>query len=299
MRRKPPFSGTEACGTDVAMSLPHERRHRTGGSDMKALGILVPGLLAGAIGACSTLDDGEEDRVGEAVDEQVAPPVPPAPPALTFSARYDSKLFINGVPNCGSLPVGLLQPWKNAAFLAFCKATAFNFNENPLSGALANPLDARIHGSAEAEWRCRVGNPAPIGPASAVALGTFGGPEPGGLMGVANQIGVRDQLLANGSYGFVFSGRPDPRAELIPQAIQPRLRSDIWNHLTASVTCGVDGRGLPKATVNYGFTATLFPSHRVWRITPKMAPRNTEALLFNVVQGALSNLWSLPAIPAP
>jgi hypothetical protein len=266
---------------------------------MKALRILVPGLLAGAIGACSALDDAEEDRVGEALDEQVAPPVPPAPPALTFSARYDSKLFIAGVPNCGSLPVGLLQPWKNAAYLAFCKATAATFNENPLTGALANPLDARIHGSAEAEWRCRVGNPAPIGPASAVALAAFGGPEPGGLMAVANQVGVRDQLLVNGSYGFVFSGHPDPLAEPIPQAIQPRLRSDVWNHLTASVTCGADGRGLPKATVNYGFTTTLFPSHRVWRITPKMGPRNTEALLFNIAQGALSNLWSLPAIPAP
>src|SRR5512143_3983068 len=122
---------------------------------------IAPIALATCLAACvAGSDSPPEPEVGEAELEQQAPP----PPVLTFSMKVHSKLFINGVPNCGAHPslFAGLAGW--AAWRAFCGLTARRYTENPPTGALVIPLDARILGIATASWRCQAGNAAPIGP---------------------------------------------------------------------------------------------------------------------------------------
>ena len=193
------------------------------------------------------------------------------------------------------LPTGVLgfDQAKQAAFFAFCRATSLG--ENPPSDANVAPLDARILSIGSGTWQCRAGQAAPFAGRFAGG-GSVGGPE-GAFVGIANAPAVRDQINANGSFGLVSSGHPNPFLEPAFQAFRPRARADIWNKLTAQITCGVDNRGMPTASLALTATFTRFPSHKIWR----RAPANAAAplLLFNRAQGSFSNLWWLPAVPAP
>jgi hypothetical protein len=254
--------------------------------------------LAAPLSGC--LDDPPPPETpGEAAQAQQA--APPPPRVLTFSEALRSKLFINGVPfgTCNhAAVVGLVAlPERIAAYLAFCKMTDLNYQENPPNGNPVNPLDARILGIATAQWRCQVGNAAPIAPANARGAGSVGGMEPLGLVGVANNVAIRDNILLNGTWGFVTSGKPNPLAEPAFQAHSFRANPDIWNRVQTSISCGVDAAGRPMSTKFYTLTSTFFPSHKVWSHTPSNAAAG--ALLFNVAQRNFSDLWSLPPIPGP
>src|SRR5262249_27528209 len=133
-----------------------------------------------------------------------------------------------------------------AQFFAFCRATSLG--ENPPSDANTVPLDARILSIGRGTWQCRAGQAAPFA-GSFVAGGSAGGLEAGGaLVGIANNPAVRDQINANGSFGLVSSGHPNPLLEGGFIYFRPRFRSDIWNKFTAQITCGVDNRGMPTST---------------------------------------------------
>jgi hypothetical protein len=227
-----------------------------------------------------------------------------APPVLNFSMKLATKLFINNSPfwdcvrSTGIVPIPTFNPAidtaRQAAFMAFCRATSLG--ENPPTDAPVVPLDARILSQAFLHWQCQAGNALPIN-GNIAGGGSVGGLEGGGaFVGIANAPAVRDNINLNGTFGLVSSGHPNPLAEPAFQAFRPRARSDIWNKITGTISCGVDARGQPTSSVRFAGQFTRFPSHKVWY----RAPINAAAvLLFNIPQGSFSNLWWLPAIPAP
>jgi hypothetical protein len=231
---------------------------------------------------------------------------PAAAIVATFSMRFEDKLFINTIPlaSCGPGAVlgfpGPNYPAQLAAYIAFCKATSLG--ENPPNGAIVAPLDARIRGGVDVTWRCdTTALPKPIGPTGVAPLAGAGGPEGPlilGIVGIVNPTLIRDQIVANTTFGAVISGHPNPWVEPLFQAQRLRGQPDIWHRLTGAITCGVDARGMPTSTVNLTLLSTPFPSHRVWYRSPIAAPA-PGALILNVPQGAFSALWFLPPIPAP
>jgi hypothetical protein len=263
---------------------------------MQSMRRLEAALLAAALVAgCQS-----QPQPGEA--EQSATACAP-PPVRTFSMKLTSKMFINTIPdaNCLSSAFRVAGPANlvgglagQAAFFAFCKKSSLG--ENPPSDNAPVPLDARILSMGTATWKCQAGIAAPFG-ASFRGLGSVGGQEPGGLVGVANAPGVRDNINANGTFGFVSSGHPNPVAEPAFQAFMLRARPDIWDKTTVKITCGVDGRGQPNSTIAFTGTFTAFPSHKIFRRIPANAA--APKLVFNVPQKLFSDLWFLPAIPAP
>ena len=224
---------------------------------------------------------------------------------LTFQPKYESKLYINNIPiiDCGPSAVrvvgggaGPATRAKRAAFVVFCRATSLG--ENPPNGAIVNPLDARIRGEVQLSFRCQVGNPLPLAPTSVTAGPTAGGPEGPGIVGVVNPPTTRNNLAANGGWGFVLSGHPNRLVEPAFQFFRARANPDIWHKFRATVTCGVDARGLPTATINRTMIRTWFPSHKVWFYAgPATAPPG--ALVNNRAQRSFGDLWFLPVVPAP
>src|SRR5258708_39491225 len=106
---------------------------------------------------------------------------------LTFTPKYESKLFIRTIPAADCLAsataiVGVLNPAMFAAFVAFCRATSLG--ELPPTGAVVVPLDARIRGEVDLKFRCQKGNATPIGPAPVTAGPTAAGLELGNLRGI-------------------------------------------------------------------------------------------------------------------
>ncbi len=224
---------------------------------------------------------------------------------LTFQPKYESKLYINNIPaaDCKASAVrvvgaGVLNLVKRAAFRAFCRATSVATNENPPTGAIVNPLDARIRGEVQLSFRCQVGNPLPLAPTFVVAGPTAAGPEGPGLVGVVNPPATRDDLAVNGGWGFVLSGRPNRLVEPAFQFFRARANPDIWHKFRATVTCGVDARGLPTATINRTMIGTWFPSHKVWFYAGS-ATAPPGALVNLWAQRSFGDLWFLPVIPAP
>jgi hypothetical protein len=224
---------------------------------------------------------------------------------LTFRPKYESKLFINNIPGADcrasalrvvGVGVGVVHLAKLAAFVPFC--IAGSLGENPPNGAIVAPLDARIRGEVTLGFRCQAGNPLPLGPTAVTPGPTAGGPEPLGRVGVVNPPATRDNLAANGGWGFVLSGHPHPLLEPAFWAFRVRVRPDIWHKFHATVTCGVDARGLPTYTINRTTIATWFPSHKVW-FYPGPATPPPGALNTNLAQRSFGDLWFLPAIPAP
>jgi hypothetical protein len=230
----------------------------------------------------------------------------PAAKIATFSVRFENKLYIGTIPLAQCDPVGvygkagvIANPGLVAAYMAFCAATSATQATvpPPPTGAIVVPLDARIRGGVDVQWRCQAGNPKPLGPTGTAALATAAGVEGPGINGIVNPTPTRDNIAANGTWGVVVSGHPNPKVEPVFQVLHVRARPDIWQHMTGTVTCGQDAKGNPTSRVNVVLSHTAFPSHRVWYRTPIKAA--AAALFFNVAQGAFSNLWALPAIPAP
>jgi hypothetical protein len=227
---------------------------------------------------------------------------------LTFSVRFEDKLFINTIPvqSCGTgavLGVPALPPdpayaARVAAYVAWCAATSLG--ENPPTGGLVNPLDARIRAGVDLSWACRAGNAAPVAPEGMARLATAGGiegPAALGIKGIDNPTALRDQILANGTWGAVFSGHPNPLVEPGFQVHRARGATDIWQRLSGTIRCATDAQGRPTSTVTYALQSTAFPSHKVWYRTPANAA--AAILSATVAQGSFSNLWFLPAVPAP
>jgi len=225
--------------------------------------------------------------------------------ALTYTAKYESKLFINTIPQAdcasSSLTINgvLATPATHAAFIAFCNLT--NLGENPPDGATPTPLDARIRGDVTLSFVCQVGNALPVAPASVTAGPTAAGiegPAALGILGALSPTGIRDQLIVNGGWGYVLSGRPNALVEPPFQRFQVRLNRHIWHRLAGTVACGVDARGLPTATITHTLSRTWFPSHKVWYLTPATAAR-PGALTYNRPQRSFEDLWTLPVVGAP
>lgn len=220
---------------------------------------------------------------------------------LTFSVRYEHKLFINTIPllSCGN-PGILLKAANFAAYIAFCQATSLG--ENPPTGAIiAPPLDARIRGEVTVRWRCQAGNAAPIGPTSVTVGPTAAGHEGPiilGILGTVTNPPTRDNIAANRTWGWVLSGSPNIFVEVSFQVHKPRIRTAIWDRLQGTIQCGVDANGNPTSTVTDLLTYTRFPSHRVWYHTP--APgAGVGVVHFNLAQGSFDELWVLPPVGVP
>ena len=196
--------------------------------------------------------------------------------ALTFTPRYEGKLFINTIPNvnCAASAMvrfpgaGAAAIARRAAFAVFCLGTPTDV-PNPVDGSIMTPLDARIAGGVHFKYQCNVNAPVPIPSApSIVGAPTAGGVEVDLVLtsidGVVNPVAPRNQLLA-GKWGYILSGHPAPILEPgFTAAGGARATPDIWQHYNGTVVCGVDNRGLPTSTLTNKVTATSFPSHRVW-----------------------------------
>jgi len=173
--------------------------------------------------------------------------------------------------------------------MTFCQASSLG--ENPPLPNIVAPLDARIRGGADVRWKCQSGNAAPV---------LFGGIDPlttASGTGIVNPITTRNNILANGTFGYVLSGHPNPIVEPRFQVHRFRANPDIWDKVTGTITCGTDKNNLPTSRVNTRYTTTLFPSHKLWFRTPAGAA--ATSILFNRPQGNFSDLWFLPIIPVP
>ena len=182
---------------------------------------------------------------------------------LTFTVKIEDKMFINTVPLAACNPAGIKLIWgiaDLAAYMAFCKATSLG--ENPPTPNIVTPLDARIKGGVDLSWKCQTGNPAPFA-GTITALPTAGGNEGPvilGILGVVNPTATRNNINANGSYGYVVSGRPNLIVEPGFQIHKVRLRTNIWDKITGNITCATDARGMPTSRYSYAYTGSLFPS---------------------------------------
>ena len=114
---------------------------------------------------------------------------------LTFSAKFEKKLFINTIPlaDCGTSTLTVngifTTPATHAAFIAFCKATSLG--ENPPDGSIPAapaPLDARIRGDVSLTYNCTVGNALPVAPATVTAGPTAGGVEGPAILGITGVV---------------------------------------------------------------------------------------------------------------
>src|SRR5207302_8954895 len=111
------------------------------------------------------------------------------------------------------------------------------------------------------------------------------------FLGVANPITTRNQILANGTWGFVSSGHPNPALEGGFQVHRRRARSAIWLHATGSMSCATDARGNPTSSVTFSLPAvTRFPSHRTYWYRINGPGPVFQGIAHNIAQGALSNL---------
>ena len=222
-------------------------------------------------------------------------------PKKSFTARLESKLFIGDIGwlDCGNpnfinpadyLP-GAFQA-RRAAYQAFCQATSLG--EDPPNGDIHNPLDARIRAGVGIDWTCEAGRSTPL-EANITAIATEGGWE-GPVKGVVNATAIRNNLVQSGTFGYVASGHPHPLVETAFQAFRLRNQPDIWQRITGSVSCDTNASGHPTAVLSTNIMRSPFPSHRLWwKRDANSAPR----LLFDQGQGLFSQLWSLPAVPAP
>ena len=233
----------------------------------------------------------------------------PNPPTcairLTYSQRVATKMFIGpiGLSQCDAAAV--IDPLPDdtydarlAAYNAFCLMTDLSFGEDPPTGDdLVDPLDARVTAVVDLFWVCEVGQAFPVD-AQVVPVASVGGPEPGGLTGVANPILVRNEIFVNGEWAIVSSGRPAVLGDAVFQAITPRSNVDIWHRVSGTISCGQDLQGLPTSTFTAGFdVATRFPSHRLYIST--IDGSLPEFVVDTIDQQALSNLWFLPSVGLP
>src|SRR5499433_497365 len=168
---------------------------------------------------------------------------------LTFDRQVRTKMFINTIPLSMCDPVGVLGPptgpaWlaKSAAYIALCKRTSLG--ENPPNGEIYSPLDARNLAIVSFRWQCQVGSFIPVNLGQVTPVGAFAGME-GPFMGTANPIATANQILADGTWGFVASGHPSLFVEPAFQAMRIRFRTNIWHRAAGRMSCGVDGRGNP------------------------------------------------------
>ena len=222
---------------------------------------------------------------------------------LTFDRQVRTKMFINTIPLNMCDPVGVLGPptgpaWlaKSAAYIALCKRTSLG--ENPPNGENYSPLDARNLAIVSFRWQCQVGSSIPVNLGQVTPVGAFAGME-GQFMGVVNPIATANQILADGTWGFVASGHPSLFVEPAFQAMRIRLRTNIWHRAAGRMSCGVDGRGNPTSTMNFRLSATHFPSHRSYLYDATVNPPAFQRVAHNKTQGFFSNLWYLPAVGSP
>jgi hypothetical protein len=225
-----------------------------------------------------------------------APPPVLAPPAqpqkLTWKGSFTTKLYIAGFPlnKCGTPTfVKLTGPKQIAKYAAFCLATAQSYKENPPKGDNnVNPLDARIWAKADLVIVCAPNKAVPDSGSIDVG-GTAAGKEVGPFGGVVETPRRRDQIAANGEYGFVTWGRPN--AALEPGFILaggPRAQRHIWNKVTGTATCKTGNDGKPSVSLTYKPDGTGFPSHKIWW---------NGKLAATIPQGTMSVLWELPPVP--
>lgn|GEM_PF-6326766 len=222
---------------------------------------------------------------------------------LTFNRQIRTKMFINNIPLNMCDPVGVLglptgPTWlaRSAAYVALCKRTSLG--ENPPNGENVSPLDARTLSIVSFRWQCQTGTSVPVNLGQVIPVGSFAGPE-GPFTGVVNPIDTANQILANGTWGFVSSGHPSPFVEPAFQAMRIRFRTNIWHRAAGSMSCGVDGRGNPTTTMNFRLSATHFPSHRSYLYDSAVEPPAFQRVVHNKTQGLFSNLWYLPAVGSP
>ncbi|MEM6996941.1 MAG: hypothetical protein AAF721_40940 [Myxococcota bacterium] len=228
---------------------------------------------------------------------------------LSWDFGLRTKMYIATVPAAGCDPITVLgkppllpsprYAAKAAAFLALCAGTNLAFAENPRTGDDPAPganLDARVLTKTDFKVTCEKGTPIPVA-GSVTSAGAIAGIEPPAFKATAFAPKVRDDLVKDGTFAFISSGKPHPVPDLSFQVIRPRARTTIWHKFGGSMGCSTDAQDNPKLTGTVRFDAfTSFPSHRAYQYD--RAGKQVKALTkSDVTQGAISGLWFLPAVP--
>jgi len=269
------------------------------GAAMYARTLALVAIVAGA-SACKI------ERQGVSRRSQAEDACPP--PEHTFLFRLMTKSYIGPLkigglgPNPGALPM------QKAAFLALAKATDISYGENPTRDGVKNGnVDHfRIGGSVDIEITCRGDE---IKSFTTRNLYQYsGGQEIGPIYGLTDAPQFDATLIKKGgnvmfpvdqdrvAIDFVISGRPNIGAEPAFQAIFPRLRTRIWNHVQGRIFCHKEGIAFWQLD---GFSGSKFPSHKAWLelVTSDVLSNGKNAWYGKIPQGPFSGLWSLEAVP--
>jgi DNA-binding beta-propeller fold protein YncE len=215
-----------------------------------------------------------------------------------FTKQIRTKMYIGPISLQDCDPIGALgfplsmsDILRQAAYLALCRAT--NLQENPLTGAVTTPLDARILAIVDLKWACGPNISLPLAGSITVDR-TLVGTEVLGLSGVLNPVETKNSITSDGRWSFVVSGHPNPVVEVAFQAVKLRLRGDIWHHVQGKITCSTDGKGDPYSASTWFVSGTPFPSHRSYVYS--YPGEEFVSVGSTMKQGAFSNLWNLPAV---
>jgi len=223
------------------------------------------------------------------------------PTGTTFSKEIRTKMYIGPIGSCDPIgvlgyPTSPLGLARQIAYMTFCKATDRFFGENPPTGEQSTPLNARVLSIVRFIWECQPNRSLPVA-IQITPVASIGGPEPFGLVGLASPIAAVNQVLVDGTWSFVASGRPAPASEPSFQVHRPRFNFYIWHRVAGSIACGTDGTGAATSSITTRFTnATRFPSHRSYfhDVNGAFLKQNET-----ILQHQFSNLWFLPATMAP
>lgn len=261
-------------------------------------------LLLIALAACASACKLERTSVTSRSQAEDACP----PPEHTFLFRLMTKSYIGPLeigglgPNPGALPM------QKGAFLALAKATDISYGENPTRDGIKNGRadHFRIGGSVDIEITCRGDE---IKAYTTRYLYQYsGGQELGPIYGLTDAPQFDATLIKKGgnvmfpvdqdrlAIDFVISGRPNLGVEPSFQAIFPRLRTRIWNHVQGRIFCHKEGIAFWQLD---GFSGSKFPSHKAWLelVTSDVLSNGKNMWYGKIPQGPFSGLWSLEPVP--
>ena len=225
------------------------------------------------------------------------------PPEHTVLFRLITKSYIGPlkIGGVGRNPSSLF--FQDGAFQTLAKMTDVSYGENPTRDGFVNGnVDHfRIGGSVDIEITCKGKD---ITAWQQRYLYAYqGGQEFGPIYGLGDAPQFDAVLIKKGgnvqfpvdqdriAIDLVISGRPNVFAEPLFQAVTPRFRTRIWNHVVGKFFCGDDG--IPYFQLDE-FSGSGFPSHKMWLYTPTSG-KNVKYR--KIPQGPFSNLWYLEAVP--
>jgi len=250
-------------------------------------GMMGGGKMGGGSGAGKGMMNGNGGATGSS-------PKPMQPPSMEHDFVIQTKGFINVIykEDVGTLTGTLLNPaWKkNLALKDLAVATNAMFSEDPQDGTQASG-HYRLWAQMGLHVKCD-GSTVTMRMTDHETDAGYEGPLKAGFEPLATSV------TPDGRFYFLARGWPHWAAAPAFNAVEWRTRTTIWYTVEGVVTCnnGDATIQVPDSSV----VTTAFPSFRLW--TSKSTNGQTvysEQKIIDRPQGTFSELWNLPAAPAP